>query len=102
MVHSKLQQLEQAAELTQLMQQQAEQANWDAVTEFEQQRQLIFKSIFPVNENEVSADLRQTLEKLINLNAELQRFCQQKKQDLQLEMQGLNKNKKAINAYKSV
>jgi ribosomal protein S13 len=98
---ARLKQLNLVIDLTKLMRQKAELAEWEQLNKLETQRQQYLKKIFPENE-EVSADLQSILENLINLNTDLQQYCQQKKQDLRLEMQGLSKNKQAINAYKSV
>jgi ribosomal protein S13 len=98
---ARLKQLNLVIDLTKLMRQKAELAEWEQLNKLETQRQQYLKKIFPDNE-EVSTNLQSSLEVLISLNAELQQYCQLKKQDLQLEMQGLNKNKQAINAYKSI
>ncbi len=97
----KLQQLNQALELTKLMQEKAQQADWDELNQLELKRQDLLAIIFPLKDSEVSANFSVGLQHLITLNSELQQFCQQKKHDLQLEIQGLNSNKKAINAYQS-
>jgi len=97
----KLQQLNQAMDLTKQMQALAEKAEWDQIIELDKQRQGLFSQIFPLNNANVSADFQQKLQYLIELNKQLEKFCASQKRDLQLQMQGLNKNKKAINAYQS-
>lgn len=102
MTMPKRQQLNLVIELTKRMQQKAELGEWDELNQLEQKRQQLLKHIFSENDAQMNSDLQADLEKLISLNSELEKFCQSKKQALQLEMQGFNKNKQAINAYKSV
>ena len=94
-------QLNLLIDLTNVMQQKAEHAEWEVLNKLEKQRQQFIKKFFPVNDG-VSTDFQRSLEKLINLNRQLEHYCLRKKQDLQLEMQGFNNKKQAINAYKSV
>jgi len=101
MAVAKLQQLSQAMDLTNQMQKLAEQEEWDQIMELDKQRQGLFSQIFPLSRVDVSIDFQQKLQHLLQLNNQLEQFCKSKKQDLQLQMQGLNKNKKAINAYQS-
>jgi hypothetical protein len=98
---SKLQQLSDAMDLTNQMQALAEKAQWEQIIQLDKQRQDLFSQIFPLNNVDVSSGFQEKLHDLVELNNQLETFCASQKQDLQLQMQGLNKNKKAINAYQS-
>jgi protein subunit release factor B len=94
--------LEQAIVLTQQMLDQAEKKDYESLPEVEKKRQLVLDKTFPVSPQESSVQLKAKLEMLISLNAKLEQQCQQAKQELQKELQGMNRNKKAMSAYASV
>jgi CRISPR/Cas system CMR-associated protein Cmr1 (group 7 of RAMP superfamily) len=97
----KLQLLEQVIQLTQAMQLKADDALWDEIADIQQQRQTLFDEIFPITSTENSDEIRQILTKVVEKNNHLEKQCQQQKQTVQLQLQGLTSNKKAVNAYQT-
>ena len=83
------------------MQQKADAELWDEMSELQQQRQPLFAAIFPIADAESSNEIRTILETIIALNNKLEKQCEQQKQVVQLQLQGMNKNKKAVNAYQA-
>ena len=83
------------------MQQKADTELWDEMIDLQLQRQPLFDAIFPISEDESIEEVRLILEALIELNNKLEQQCEQQKQAVQLQLQGMNTNKKAVNAYQS-
>jgi len=94
--------LAQLLMITKTMQQKAQQQLWDEITTLEQQRQTMINTIFPINENDMSTQITEKIQKIIDLNQELETQCRQAKQEVQVQMKGLNRNKNAAAAYGSV
>lgn len=83
------------------MQDKADAELWDEMIELQQQRQPLFDTTFPITEAENTEEIRVMLESIIELNNKLEQQCEKQKQAVQLQLQGMNKNKKAVNAYQS-
>ncbi len=99
--NEKLTLLAQVLELTQAMQQKADLELWDEMIELQQQRQPFFDKVFPITESTDIDKLRSTVEEILELNTKLEQQCDKQKQTIQLQLKGMNKNKKAVNAYQS-
>ncbi|PCJ33304.1 MAG: hypothetical protein COA90_00245 [Gammaproteobacteria bacterium] len=103
MDHSnKLHILQQAVDLTAMMQEKGEQEQWTDVVESISIRENILNGIFPVSEGDNSIEFKALLECLIDKNEQLTQLCSQQKESLQFELKGITKNKKAVNAYQTV
>ena len=87
--------------MTVQMKSKSEKELWDDVVEIEQQRRQLITVIFPLDDAGNTPEFRALLAKLIESNTQLEQYCKQQKQTLQLELQGMNKNKKALNAYRT-
>jgi len=83
------------------MQKKADTELWDEMIDLQQQRQPLFDAIFPLMDDESSDEIRTMLESIIEINNKLEQQCEQQKQVVKLQLQGMNKNKKAVNAYQS-
>lgn len=84
------------------MQQKAQQQVWAELSNLEQQRQLIIEGVFPIADKLANDDVRNMVQQIIDLNQQLEIVCQQEKQDLQVQLQSFNHNKKVTAAYTSV
>ncbi|MFW5451311.1 MAG: flagellar protein FliT [Methylophagaceae bacterium] len=94
--------LSQVLMLTKSMQQKAQQQVWAELSNLEQQRQLIIEGVFPIADKLANDDVRNMVQQIIDLNQQLEIVCQQEKQDLQVQLQSFNHNKKVTAAYTSV
>lgn len=101
MLHSKLTQLKRAADLTSTMLQMAEAGQWSGLSEFQKQRTEFLQQCFPLEADQQTADVRVVIETMIEQNQQLEQLCRKAQQSLQLELQSLNKNRKAVAAYQS-
>lgn len=99
--NEKLQLLAQVLELTQAMQKKADLGLWDEMIELQQERQPFFDKVFPVTEPSDIDKIRSTVEAILELNTKLEQQCEHQKQTIQLQLKGMNTNKKAVNAYQS-
>jgi len=99
---SKLSQLKQVLQLTTQMDEQAQAEKWSTLPPLQVQRDELLSHIFPLKEQaDDSAEFRQILRHVIDLNEQLEKRCRYLHQNLRLQMSGLNKNKKAVAAYQS-
>lgn len=96
---SKLASLEQALQLTYTMYQQAQEENWSALPELQQQRTDLLETVFPVDETDNISAIRPLLEQMIAMNQQVETSCKNARQAFQVELADLNKNKKAVAAY---
>ena len=94
-----LRQLQQALDLTGLMHALADAENWSGLPKLQQQRAELLAAVFPLDAAGDIEKIRPLLEQLIEQNHSLEQKCRQAQQCLQIELQGLNKNKKAVAAY---
>jgi hypothetical protein len=102
MTSTSLDDLIKVTQLTEFMLQKADDEQWDELTKLEKHRASLLKAIFPIEQAQQQAELTQQLETLIKLNTKLEAQCKQNKQRLQLQIQGVSNNKKAIKAYQSL
>ena len=93
--------LSQILLLTKNMQQKAQQQVWSELPILEQQRQEIIEIVFPIADNRASDEVRNMIQQIIDLNRQLESTCQQEKQDIQIQLQSFNHNKKATAAYRA-
>lgn len=91
----------QVLSYTQAMQQKSEHDLWNDFVEIEQQRQDVIATIFPIDDNNVTEQIKTSIQKIIDLNQIIETQCREAKQEAKIQMQGLNQNKKAITAYGS-
>lgn len=96
-----LTQLKQAADLTQAMLETAQQEKWSVLPEMHQKRAVLFEQIFPLSEAGQTDECRAILQTMIENNQQLEQICREAQQALQVELSGLNKNRKAVAAYQS-
>jgi hypothetical protein len=101
MSDSKLALLQQAASLTEEMLHQAEASEWSELASKQEQRAALLADIFPLPDYEQTESSRQLILGMIDHNQKLETLCRQGQQALQLELRGLNKNRKAMAAYQS-
>lgn len=101
MTQTKLIQLKRAADLTSTMLQMAEAGQWSGLSEFQKQRTDLLQQCFPLDAEQQTLDVRAVVETMIEQNQQLEQLCRQAQQSLQTELQGLNKNRKAVAAYQS-
>jgi hypothetical protein len=97
----KLALLQQAAVLTETMLHQAQSGEWSELPSQQEQRAALLTNIFPLAEDEQTERCRQLMISMIDHNQQLEALCRQAQQALQLELSGLNKNRKAVAAYQS-
>lgn len=97
----KLALLQQAAALTEAMLHQAQSGEWSELASRQEQRAAMLISIFPLAEDEQTERCRELMMSMIDHNQQLEALCRQAQQALQLELSGLNKNRKAVAAYQS-
>ncbi len=102
MTSTSLEDLVKVTQLTEFMLKKADEEQWDELTKLEQHRSSLLKAIFPIEQTQHQAELTQQLETLIILNTKLEAQCKENKQRLQLQIQGVSNNKKAIKAYQSL
>lgn len=93
--------LSQVSTLTEAMLKKASDEQWSALPELQKKRSELLVHIFPIKDNEVSTKCRSLLEKIIEYNQQLEHTCRDAQLNLQLELQNLNKNRKAVAAYQS-
>lgn len=101
MADNKLALLKQAVTITEIMLRHAEASEWSELSTHQEQRASLLTSIFPLPEDEQSESYRPLIMTMIELNQKLEMLCRQAQQTLQLELRGLNKNRKAVAAYQS-
>jgi hypothetical protein len=101
MADNKLALLKQAVTLTETMLRHAEAGEWSELATHQEQRATLLASIFPLSEGEQSESYRSLIMTMIELNQKLEILCRQAQQTLQLELRGLNKNRKALAVYQS-
>ena len=98
----KLQNLQQASELTQSMLDLAKQQKWEDLEAIEKKRQLLLHNVFPVAEDSSEIEgFTAELQTLIDINNQLIAHCQQGKDSLQLQMRDAKFTQKAVTAYQS-
>lgn len=94
--------LKQAIEITDAMQQKADEALWEELVEMEQQREQLLQQALPLAPSDnANEQLRSLIVTLADKNSQLEQVCNQAKQEIQTHLQTLNKNKKAVSAYQS-
>lgn len=98
---TKLERLKQAAKLTDAMLLNAQSERWSELPSQQQEREALFLDIFPLDAVERTDDFRQIILTMIEQNQQLETVCRQAQKSLQLELSGLNKNRKAVAAYQS-
>lgn len=92
-----------ATTLTEQMLHAAERAEWAQLTETLAARDKELEQAFSVENSEVlDTSAKPLLEKLIELNQQVEQYCRNAKQDLATELRHFNKNKQAAAAYKSL
>lgn len=96
-----LEKLEQARQLSEQMLKAANEGRWSVIAVLQIKRTALLEQIFPLKTTEHAAQVRPLLESIISTNQQLEDVCKDKRQSLQTELTGLNKNKKAVNAYRS-
>jgi hypothetical protein len=101
MLLNKVTQLKRAADLTSTMLQMAEDGQWSGLSEFQKQRTELLEQCFPLEADQQTANARVLIETMIQQNQQLEQLCRKAQQSLQLELQSLNKNRKAVAAYQS-
>jgi hypothetical protein len=101
MAGDKLVLLQQAVALTEAMLRDAEAENWSQLATQQEQRDALLATVFPLAEGEHSEAYRPLILSMIDTNQKLESVCRQAQQSLRLELQGLNKNRKAVAAYQS-
>jgi len=94
--------ISQALALTEKVLSLAESDEWETFAELEQQRLQIIQQIDTSNLTLSDADeARNSLQKMIELNARLQRVCEESRQFAANELKSLKKGASAIKAYKN-
>lgn len=93
--------LKQALQLTEDMFQCAQNEQWDELTSLQQQRGDMLEHIFPLEPENENEQAKTVLEQIIAVNQQTEVLCREARQALQVEISGLNKNKKAVAAYRS-
>lgn len=101
MAIDQLMQLKQAADLTRAMLEMAQDKKWSVLPEMQQKRAALFEQIFPLTEAGQTDECRTMLQTMIENNQQLEQICRDAQQALQVELSGLNKNRKAVAAYQS-
>lgn len=98
-----LQHLHKATLLTEQMLHAAENADWSELTEVVAVRALELEQAFSTESSDtLDESAKPTLEKLIDLNQQVEQLCRNAKQDLATELRRFTKNKQAAAAYKSL
>ena len=93
----KFEALTKVLSISQSMQQKADTESWDELIDLEQQRQPLLDSIFPIEYSDNK--FRIVLEKIIEINKQLEQQCLQAKGEVQQQLQNINGSKKALTAY---
>jgi hypothetical protein len=96
-VNTKYKTLSKILALSESMLKKAQAELWEELIELEQQRQLLIESTFPI-ENEAQNE-RTILQKIVELNKQLERQCIIAKNQVQQQMLASSGKKKAMSAY---
>jgi hypothetical protein len=96
-VNTKYKTLSKILALSESMLKKAQAELWEELIELEQQRQLLIESTFPI-ENEAQNE-RIILQKIVELNKQLERQCIIAKNQVQQQMLASSGKKKAMSAY---
>jgi ferritin-like metal-binding protein YciE len=92
----------QLLELTEQMYQAAQNEQWASIAELHIKRIPLIEKVFPLESHEQHPALIPPMEKLVQLNEQVEAICKDARQSLQLELAGMNKNKKAVSAYQTI
>lgn len=96
-MNTKYKTLSKILALSESMLKKAQAELWEELIELEQQRQLLIESTFPI-ENEAQNE-RIILQKIVELNKQLERQCIIAKNQVQQQMLASSGKKKAMSAY---
>lgn len=96
-MNTKYKTLSKILALSESMLKKAQAELWEELIELEQQRQLLIESTFPI-ENEAQNE-RTILQKIVELNKQLERQCIIAKNQVQQQMLASSGKKKAMSAY---
>jgi hypothetical protein len=98
-----LQHLHKATILTEQMLLAAEKAEWSELTQLAASRTKELEHAFSKkNTKGLDESAKPALEKLIDLNKQVEQLCRNAKQDLETELRRFTQNKQAVAAYKSL
>ena len=89
--------LNQVLSLLANMLEKAEQQLWDDLIKLEEQRQFLIESTFPLRTS--GQNERAILQKIVEINKQLQLQCIDAKDEVQKQLLSFNGNKKAMSAY---
>lgn len=89
--------LSKVLDLSESMLKKAQAELWEELIELEQQRKLLIESTFPI-QNEAQNE-RTILQKIVELNKQLERQCIIAKNQVQQQMLASSGKKKAMSAY---
>ncbi len=93
------QQLQHIISLSEQMLESAQQAAWEKLAQLEQNRIQLLETIFPINPLAADPETENLLSTLVEMNQQINLCCESEKKQLQDQLSGLNKNKKAVAAY---
>jgi len=96
-VNTKDKTLSKVLDLSESMLKKAQAELWEELIELEQQRKLLIESTFPI-QNEAQNE-RTILQKIVELNKQLERQCIIAKNQVQQQMLASSGKKKAMSAY---
>lgn len=89
--------LQQVLQVTLDMQNKLQPETWDEVIILDQQRQVLLAKIFPIEM--VDLPIKVLIEKILDLNKLIEAQCKKEKDEVQQQLSGMNKNKRAMSAY---
>lgn len=95
-------QLDHAVELTRRMRGRVDAGAWDDVVAMETERQRLLHAFFAVEPARSEADwIAQALREMLAINDEMEHACRKHLQEIASDMQQLQANRKASQAYQS-
>lgn len=93
----KLEILKQVLSMTLEMQDKVQSESWDELVGLEQHRQTLLDAVFPIDS--FDGELRALIKQILDLNNVIEAQCTKVKGELQQQLTGMNKNKRAMTAY---
>ncbi len=94
--------LQAAIANTRAMLSAAQQAEWSKIAQLDAERASLLEQAFPLPHDVDPAEARPLMNELIELNQQVEKYCAEARQELQIEMSRFTQKKHAAAAYRSV
>ena len=93
--------LEKIISLSKQMLELCQQQQWDEMVALEHQRKSLIAMVFPIDENDQTETVRDLLEMVLELNQQIEMASRKARDEVQSQLNGMSKQRKATAAYKS-